>query len=140
VVSVHQVDESRLVPIDPSEIHWALNRPPEHRTPIPTVGERVYYRHHEWGEVTEAQVVAVQDPLDYADRYLWHVLTDERRRPIHDERGNRVLVPAPDPWPTLTLATDWGHRATREARVRGSAGWLPLDWRNRYRPEPGRVA
>jgi hypothetical protein len=131
------VDEHPLVPIDPGEVHWALNRPPHHRTPVPTVGERVCYRHHEWGEVTHAQVLAVQDPTDpasYRDHYLWHVLVDEARLPIHDGAGNRVLTPAPDPWPTLTLATGWGHRMTREARVRGSAGWLPLDWQTRYRP------
>jgi hypothetical protein len=41
-----------------------------------------------------------------------------------------------DPWPMLTLNTPWGLGMTQEARLRGSAGWLPLDWETRHRPLP----
>lgn len=115
-----------ILPVDPGEIHAALNRPPHLQTPIPKVGDTVGYRHHEWGDVTVAEVLAVQDMDDSTDPYLWHVVTTGAGTPLVDGAGRRVLHRAPDPWPTLTLATDWGRRATREARVRGSAGWLPL--------------
>lgn len=128
---------SDWAPWDPAELHWQLNRPRRHWTPIPNVGDRVFYRHEHWGPVTAAQVLDVQSLDDYSDHYLWHVVRDDRGEAMRDELGRYILRPVADPWVTLTLATDWGTTVTREARVRGSAGWLPLDWQTRFHPAPG---
>lgn len=129
--------DTRSVPWETAELHWQLNRPPQHRTPIPAAGARVFYRHTPWGPVTAAQIIEVQSLDDQDDHYLWHRHVNPLTgAPEIDGAGRYLMKPAPDPWPSLTLATDWGHRITREARVRGSAGWLPLDWATRYRPLP----
>jgi hypothetical protein len=120
---------------DPAEHAWAQRRPRNMRPPIPAAGDAVFYRHRHWGEVTRARVVDAQDLDDRDDEYLWHVVCDASRAPIIDGAGRRVLKRAPDPWVSLHLATDWGHLLTREARVRGSAGWLPLDWKRRLYPQ-----
>lgn len=125
-------------PWDPAEFSLGLNRHPAHQTPIPRPGDRVLFRMEVFGPLTDAKVVDVQNPDDHPDdHYLWHVVTDDRGEPATDELGNRVTKPAPDRWPVLTLDTDWGRLTTREGRVRGSQGWWPLDWENRWYPAPG---
>lgn len=129
-------DEYRHIPIDPSEIHQALSRPKKDQTPIPHAGDMVFFRYETWGDVTEAKVIEVQPADDFTDHYICHVVVSRTGQALTDELGRYVTKPAPDPWPKLTLRTQWGICVTREARVRGSAGWLPLDWRNRRRPIP----
>lgn len=130
-------------PWDPAEIHWSiggpdgLGRPVAYRTPWPRVGDRVHFRMEPFGPLTDAEVLDVQDEDDYTDHYLWHVLRGDNGEALLDELGNRRLFPAPDPWPIVTLQTDWGRLTTREARVRGAQGWWPSDWRHRFYPGPG---
>lgn len=143
------------IPYTPAEVNWARWRPPQHRTPIPAVGDRVLYRATEWAPPTWATVVEVGDqtpppnPTEWAspfappfDPNVWRVKTDIRAAtPVRDAFGAMTLERHPDAWPTLVLQVDGvrSHVATREARLRGSAGWLPPDWQDRARPVPGRV-
>jgi hypothetical protein len=131
------VDEllTRGIPIGPDEIAWAHERPPQHRVPVPAVGDQVLYRHNLWEDPTLAEVLAVQPLDDLDDPHLWRVELDEHRRPVEVD-GRQVIAQRIDPWPSVTLRTIYGVGVTREARVRGSAGWLPLDWQTRYRPTP----
>lgn len=99
---------------DPDD-SWMPYLPDEHRAalfaaPTPVlIGGHVMYRHELHGDVTDAVVL----DIDY----------DSEPRAIID--GLVVDLP---PWPTLTLDTLHGPVRTREARTRGSAGWLPLNW------------
>lgn len=90
----------------------------EQPTPTLAVGDRVLYRHVEHGDVTDALVLAVGPLDDLTDPHLW-------------ERGpdGTITGPRPAPWHDLTVHTAYGTFVTREARVRGSAGWLPADWK-----------
>ena len=128
---------------DPAEIHWSIGgpdgdgRPLVHRAPVPRAGSRCLFRMDPFGPLTDALVERVQDRDDFADHYLWHVIRKDNGEALLDELGNYQLKPAPDPWPTLWLRTDWGPLSTREGRVRGAQGWWPLDWRHRFYPGPG---
>lgn len=89
-------------PVADDEIHaWR-----QVGSPLPVPGEHVLYRHVEFGDITDALVVEVvpDDPQDITSRVGDH------------------------PWSVVLLRTGQGLVATREARVRGSAGWLPLSW------------
>lgn len=119
----------------PEEYQWARNRPPAQRTPIPQVGDEVMYRHVEGGPVVRVEVLAVQDLEQIDDPNLWSFQNDPQGGPVMVE-GRRVLAAAHDPWPELTLRTPYGVGVTREARLRGSCGWLPLDWETRALPDP----
>ncbi len=95
----------------------------------------MWYRHDDWGPVSEATVLAVQSLEDVGDPNIcrWQA----------DEAGNLVLIDGrpvaqvgSDPWPKVTLRTRYGIGITQEARLRGSAGWLPDGWETRWRPGP----
>lgn len=143
--------------IDPNEVHWAWNRPEEHRVPIPQVGDEVRYRHDQWGPVRKAIVLEVFDPqlpeLDGVAPQLrrnipqfdphWHrVVVDGNHQAVtHPLTGLYVVEDHPDPWPLVRLDASpdlpvYDVHDTREARLRGEPGWLPLDWAQRYRPVP----
>jgi hypothetical protein len=147
---------TRTFPISREEIHWARRRPEHHRTPIPSVGDRVWYRHLEWAEVLwRAEVLAVQsmheEHPDWGhpreDANMWIFRADVPLVP--DGRTALGLLdvpkdwyePHPDPWPVLRLRVYPPNATprvfdTREARLRGAAGWLPPDWQARHRPRP----
>jgi len=145
------VDEldTRLIPIAPIEGAYARNRDPAERPPIPAVGDVVYYRHQEWDtEVVKAEVLAVQSMDDLHDENLWRLVRDNLTgHPVLDD-GKPRMVKVEDPWPWVMLKPE-GHPITQtwESRLRGSAGWLPLDYRQRrirlpheiiIRPTPNR--
>jgi hypothetical protein len=99
---------------DRSHIHWSTDelaqaRQRQRPTLIPVRGQAVQYRHNHHGDVTDAVVVDaffdITDPNCFVD--------------------GMVLS---DPWPIVRLHTMYGLLDTREARVRGSAGWLALGW------------
>ena len=119
---------------DASEVAWQLRRPGRFRTPLPAVGDRVFYRHRHFADVTAARVEQVEDLDDTGDNYVWQPVTAGGQL-VHDELGRRVFRQVPDPWVTLRLRTDWGVLVCREARLRGSAGWLPADWGRRLYPQ-----
>jgi hypothetical protein len=124
------------IPHTQQEIEWAHRRPEPHRTPLPVVGDEVMYRHQPWGPVVRAEVTWVQSLDDMSDPHLWQVQTDPTGNPVLLE-GKHVLQRRFDPWPVVRLRVPGlGVGETREARLRGSAGWLPLDWEVRFRPEP----
>ncbi len=150
--------ETRIVPWQYTEVSWARNRPPGERVPLPHAGDVVWYRQWEWerdpgGRHTppeRATVVEVQDPTDTAvvhttpdgvparDPNLWHLLRDPSGKPLPGPGGGMVYAPVADPWPRVVLRRPNGVVVTtREARLRGSAGWLPLDYRTR--PERTRL-
>lgn len=124
---------------DPAEFHWARNRPARHRTPLPKPGDEVLYRHFERGIPTRATVLEVMDP-DPTDLNVWRYAVNALNDPVVDGAGRRLMEYVADPWHTLLLRTDYGVLRAREARLRESPGWLPLDWRTRWRPnETGEV-
>jgi hypothetical protein len=128
---------SRPIPYSRTEIAWARRRPAELRTPIPAEGDTVLCRLVEWEEPYEATVERVQPSDDVNDPHLFEVALDHTAEPVLIE-GLPVMNGLDDPWPTLWLvvATPGGrivHTHTREARLRGSAGWLPPDWKTRRR-------
>ncbi len=123
--------DTRLVPIEPIEVSYARNRDPGERPPIPKPGDQVWYRHQTWdADVTRATVLWVQPLDDQTDPMLWHLVRGAEGQPIFDGREPR-MVPVADPWPLILLKTVYGMVRTRESRVRGSAGWLPDNWRKR---------
>ncbi len=126
---------TRGIPIQPDETRWARHRPAQHRVRTPQVGDTVLYRHSDWAEPTEAEVLWVQPVDDLDDPNVCAVQTDEAGSVVVVE-GRPVVAVHADPWPTLRLKTRFGLVVTREARLRGSPGWLPPDWQRRYRPVP----
>lgn len=131
-----QEQDTRLIPYATWEYDWAHERPAPHRTPLPAAGDEVCYRHDQWGDVVRAEVVSVQSPTDLDDPHLWRVETDGMGRTLLVE-GRTVMAQRLDPWPILRLRVPRiGLVDTREARLRGSPGWLPLDWETRHRPLP----
>lgn len=112
------------MPVSQEAVFYARCRPVEHRTPIPEAGQRVWYRHNPHGPLTPAMVegVSMADPGDYN---VWRFKLDEFRQPI-EANGKRVMEMTEDPWPDVILHTDWGRLVTREARIDGSPGWLPM--------------
>lgn len=134
--------QTRHVPYDTVEVSHARNRPIKERPTIPKPGDKVYYRREYWDqEPMLTTVVAVQDLNDKEDPNLWHLVRDQNGVPVMDDGVVRYAQVA-DPWPEVTL--EWieeqkggdpaeiTRRAlTRESRLRGSPGWLPLNWRTR---------
>lgn len=128
--------DTRYVPYASWEVAWAHERPAPDRTPLPAVGDEVMYRHDPWGAVVAVIVVWVQPLDDLDDPHLWRVQTDGTGRLLLVD-GRPVFAQQLDPWPVLRLRVPrLGVGETREARLRGSAGWLPLDWEQRHRPMP----
>jgi hypothetical protein len=127
---------SRPIPYSAAEVAWARARPAELRTPIPRVDDAILCRLIEWEEPLEAIVDRVQPADDINDPHLFEVALDGAGEPVLLE-GRPVMSPLVDPWPTLWLVVHSGirvvHTHTREARLRGSAGWLPLNWKTRRR-------
>jgi hypothetical protein len=126
---------TRGVPISRAEVEWAHQRPSQHRVPVPHVGDEVLYRHNDWEDPTPAEVLEVQPLDDLDDPHLWRVEVGPDGQPVELD-GRAIIAQRADPWPRVTLRTRFGVGITREARLRGSAGWLPLDWATRYRPVP----
>lgn len=112
------------MPVPLEQVQRARCRPPHERTRIPHPGERVWYRHDPYGPLAEAEVEAV-DVSNVEDWNVYRVVLDERRYPV-EIGGRRVTEMVEDPWPDLILRTDYGRVVTREARIDGSPGWLPM--------------
>jgi len=124
-------------PWDPNEFRRALNRRPEHQTPIPRRGDRVLVRVVAFEPLADAEVLDVEPWDTYGDHYLWQVVKRPDGGAERDALGKYVMRPADDPWPWLLLATPWGRLTIREGRLLGSGGWWPLDWRHRWYPVAG---
>ena len=132
----------------PLEYEFARRRQGNYRTPLPQVDDELCYRHNGGSpNVYKIVVTEVQSLEDMEDPNLWYFQTLPDGRPRIEE-GRQVLARAFDPWPSIRArllepTRDWGRNVdlgagreieTREARMRGSAGWLPLDWETRPAP------
>lgn len=118
------------IPLTREEVTLAVHDRPQ-PTPYPAVGDVVWYRAQPHGDLVEAVVEAIQDPNVHPggepDPNVWY----------RDNQTGAPLHLLPDPWLTLTLDTVWHDESgqaqhmrltCREARARGSVGWLPADW------------
>lgn len=132
----------------PGEVdRWAHNRRPHEREPIPEKGDRVLFRDHDFGAAVPAIVADVQDitgtPHNHWNRHgnAEHLLGPGQPDVNVWEpeitaggliTGRWVLKPDPWPWVQVQLIrvdenggeTPGELRWCREARVRGSAGWM----------------
>lgn len=144
---------TRLIPLGQDEGVYARNRLLEERPPLPAVGDRVWYRRHEWDvdEQLHQMVVAAVQPADdttsiWATNLWQHLRSNLDGSPLFYRDGRPVLAPLADPLPWLHLIWppgshvpkghqhSWKHRVqmTFESRMRGSPGWLPWEY-DRYR-------
>jgi hypothetical protein len=149
---------TRLIPHRPDEGAYARNRHPAERPPWPKVGDEVYFRQYEWDldeDLHRMRVVAVQDPGDvdsaWASNLVQHLRHNVTGAPLHYPDGRPVLVPLEDPLPWVHLRWEgdvpkgsggWMRRPqmTFESRLRGSPGWLPLNYRQIRRVHlPGQI-
>lgn len=106
---------------------------------------------------TVVEVESVTDPWAHEsapfephgpDPNVWRVVTNpETATPLHDALGRYVFAPVPDPWPAVVVRIDptvinpgtgpdlagrevigrTRYMHVREARLPGSAGWLPAE-------------
>jgi len=114
------------------DVVWARRRPPEQRTPCPIPGMEVYVRLAANGPLVVGTVLEVSvdenDPSTHQ-----YVVPDPSRPPLtHPLTGRRLRELVDDPWWSLRIRLVDGHGAvayvdTREARLPGSPGWLPMD-------------
>lgn len=132
--------DTRDVPYERIELSWAKNRPFTERPAVPSPGDRVFYRRNDWDQdPLLVTVLEVQDPNDKSDPNLWQALRNYHGQLLRDPLGRPLYKLLPDPWPWIRV--QWWEEAgkedverqgvTREARLRGSPGWLPLNWRDR---------
>lgn len=138
---------TRLLPVGLDEGAYARNRPHDARPPTPRVGDEVFFRRNEWDsdeDLWRMRVVEVQDPDDKTSEWatnLWELIRGNwTGAPLFDRAGEMLILPVADPWPWVLLRWEgeipkgsehaWMHRLamTFESRVRGAAGWLPLDY------------
>lgn len=129
--------DTQLVPYSLEEVRWARARPPADRVPLPQPGDEVLYRHEPWGRPVTGIVEWIEDLDDRTRPNLWEAITDPATgriiaTPDHVPVARQLV----DPWPVVRVLSRYGLATTQEARLRGSAGWLPLDWQFRYRPMP----
>lgn len=131
----------------PLEYAQARKRPFPDRVPLPKEGDELLYRHVEGSPLLyRIRVLAVESLENLSDGNLWYFQTDQYGQPATLE-GDQILAQAHDPWPMIRfeLLDEVNERGwlpagaqgdTREARMRGSCGWLPLDWETRPQPAP----
>jgi len=132
----------RGLPATPEQQRWAICRPAPRRVPAPAVGDDVLYRHDSWLDPIPARVIWVQPTDDVDDPHVMQPQIDGQGG-IALIEGRPVFVSNPDAWLNVKLAVtidgSLANATTREARLPGSPGWLPLDWEDRFRPMPWEV-
>lgn len=137
----------RGLPATEAQVAWARSRPAPRRTQVPQIGDEVLYRHDSWDTPVRATVTGVQPIDDIDDPHVMQPQTDGAGNVVLVE-GRPVFVSNPDPWLLVHLTVDARQIPgvigsftveTREARLPGSPGWLPLDWADRWRPMPWEV-
>lgn len=131
---------------DSAEYAWQADRPPRHRVPAPAPGDHVMMRYTSWAtELHEVIVVDVADvDADEArnDPNVYDKVTSpDHREILYGPDGRPLTRLRADPWPIIWyrhLDADGNPtgatRSCREARIEGSAGWLPPDHERRERP------
>lgn len=112
------------IPMTLEDVLAVRTRKPWLRTNLPVKGQRVKYRHEEYGGLVDAEILIV-DMENRRDPCVWRYVLNENRIPV-ELNGQRVMEMVEDPWPSVRLATQAGFICeTREARFPGSPGWLP---------------
>lgn len=114
------------IPMTQEDVLAVRCRPPWRRTDLPYVGQRVKYRHEEYGLLVDAEILSV-DMENRRDPCVWCYIMDPALpgRPL-EINGIRQMELVDDPWPSVRLATSEGFVCdTRESRFPGSPGWLP---------------
>lgn len=118
---------------------WAHKRRPHEREAVPAIGERLLLREADFGETVPCAVFAVQE-MGAAGSH-WRQHGDRVAAEGPGVPDPTVWVPGehgwewhPDPWPwvhvqVITTGDDGREilsapRWCKEARVRGSAGWM----------------
>ena len=131
---------------DGAEYAWQANRPVRHRVPLPVVGDLVLYRPVSWSpDLYECVVTDVQDMASDEARtdpnVRDKVTNDDHTRVIYGPDGAPLTRLRADPWPWIHVrrvgadGQPYGSAySCREARLEGSAGWLPFDHERRERP------
>lgn len=122
-------------PLSHEQRHSLAHRPEALRRKPPPVGAVVGYRHDEGGIVVSATVMWVQDMTQTAatggefDPNVHRVKMKGPGLPERTVLGALALELLADAWPLVKLRTRVGGATliidTREARLPGSAGWLP---------------
>jgi len=138
-----QERECQGLPATPAQCFWARSRPAPHRVAAPAAGDTMLMRLDKWADPIPARVIWVQPDDDVDDPHVCQVQVDPATgRPMLLE-GRPVFVTNSDPWFKVKVAIELNggiaHTVTREARLPGSEGWLPLDWEDRFRPMPWEV-
>lgn len=127
-------------PRSPREVRrWARERRPAEREAPPLAGERLLFRQSEFGPVIPVITMAVQDLARPGDHWRQHGDLERFHGPGEpdpsvwewDEAEGRYRL-HPDPWPWVQVQEAGADgrplpsppRWCREARVRGSAGWM----------------
>jgi hypothetical protein len=117
----------------PQEIErWAHRRQPHERERVPEPGERLLFREHDFGDAVPAVVDQVQDMETPGDHWGSTSQPDPNVWEWHEEAGRHQLKDDPWPWVSVRLIstaedgteTLSAPRWCKEARVRGSSGWL----------------
>ena len=112
------------LPMTPEDVQAVRCRKPWLRTNLPVAGQRVQYRHEEYGPLVDAEILRV-DMENRRDPCVWKYVVQDGR-PV-ELSGVRVMELVDDPWPSVRLSVTGTSRIydTREARFPGSPGWLP---------------
>lgn len=121
--NVYNLANPTGIPMTAEDVQFVRCRPPWLRTNLPHVGQRVKYRHEDYGELVDAEILAV-DMENRHDPCVWRYVLDGNRNPV-TLHGVRVMEVVDDPWPSVRLVTTLAFVVdTREARFPGSPGWL----------------
>jgi hypothetical protein len=131
-----------ISPHTPQEIRrWAHERRPHEREAVPEPGERLLFREELHGPCVPAIVAEVQGLTTPGSHWHQHGQLTGRLGPgmpdpsvwTHDDAAGWRLHHDPWPWVWIQVITGTGDdgepllappRWCKEARVRGSAGWL----------------
>lgn len=152
VTTIEEEFATRVIPWSERELAWQRNRPAVHRVSPPRTGDRVFFRLRRF-EMNPCPAVVVDAPdlergwrwedlepgQDTPDGWTWQLMRDNfTGAPRLDAMGLPRVQLLPDPQPVIVCRVEGlaGLQSAREARLRGSPGWLPLDWRERWRPGP----
>jgi len=130
-------------PHTPEEVRrWAHQRRPHEREPAPGAGDRLLLREENFGPAVPAVVVAVQEMTTPGSHWNQHGqlaeklglgLPDPSVWAWEEARGEFRLHDDPWPWVQVRVITGTEEdgspvlappRWCKEARVRGSAGWM----------------
>ena len=123
-INVYNLANPTGMPMTAQDVQNVRCRSPWLRTDLPRRGQRVKYRHEEYGPLVDAEILSV-DMENRHDPCVWAYVLDASRNPV-TINGVRQMVTVADPWPSVRLSTVHGFIVdTREARFPGSPGWLP---------------